>query len=133
MELSDDDLTYRVIGCFRWVYNEYGFGLLESAYTGALVHACSKRGLKVEREVAVPFYFDGVVVANYRMDLVIERRLILEIKAAESLRPEHVKQVLHYLRATDFELGLLFNFGPKPLVKRFVLRNAIKHWRNGNI
>ena len=127
MELSDEDLTFKVIGCFRWVYNDYGPGLLESAYVGALVRACTKRELKVEREVHVPFYFDGVVVANYRMDLVIERRLIVEVKASESVHREHIKQVLHYVRATDFELALLLNFGPKPVVKRFVLRNPLKH------
>src|SRR5262245_44188415 len=110
MELTDDELTHRTIGCFRWVYNEIPWGMLESAYAVAFAYACAKRDLTVEREVAVPFHFDGVVVANYRMDLVIERRLIVEIKAVEALRPEHVKQVLHYLRATTFELGLLFNF-----------------------
>ena len=111
MTQDDEALTYVVIGCFRWVYNECGPGLLESAYVGSLLYACCKRGLCVEREVSVPYYFDGTVVANYRMDLVVERRLILEIKACETLKPEHLKQALHYLRATDFELALLFNFG----------------------
>ena len=126
MHLPDDALTYEVIGCFRWVYNELGGRLLESAYAGAIVHALGKRGLHVEREVSLPFYFDGVVVANYRMDLVVESRLIVEVKSVERVRPEHVKQVLHYLRSTDLELALLFNFGPEPAIKRFTLRNGMK-------
>lgn len=126
MHLADDALTYEVIGCFRWVYNELGGRLLESAYRGAMLHALQKRRLGVEREVSLPFHFDGVVVANYRMDIVVERRLIVELKSVESLRPDHVKQVLQYLRSTDLELALLFNFGPEPEIKRFTLRNAVK-------
>jgi GxxExxY protein len=127
MLLADERLTYLVIGCFRHVYNRLCYGLLESAYVGALVHVCTSRGLLVERELHVPFYFDGVVVANYRLDIVIERRLIVEIKACKALRPEHIKQVQHYLLTTDFELGLLFNFGPQPETRRFTYRNSLKN------
>ena len=124
--IEDEDLTYAVIGCCRWVYNDCGPGLLESAYLGSMVYACRKRGLIVDREVSVPYYFDGAIVANYRMDLVVERRLIVELKACEGLRPEHLKQTFHYLRATEYELALLFNFGPRPEIKRFTLRNSLK-------
>ena len=124
--LDEDELTYRVIGGFRWVYNEFEYGLLESAYVGALVHAWTKNGLSVEREVGVALYFDGVVVANYRLDLVVERRLIVEVKSCRTVRPEHIKQVLHYVRVTDYELALLFNFGERPEVKRFTIRNGMK-------
>lgn len=126
MTLLDDDLTYAVIGCSRWVYNEFGVGLLESAYVGSLVHACRKRGLSVQREVAVPFWFDGTVVANYRLDLVVENRLIVEVKAVIALLPEHVAQALHYVRATDYELALLLNFGRQAEVRRFTIRNSLK-------
>lgn len=130
--MQDDELTYRTIGCFRWVYNEFGYGLLESGYSGALVRACTVRGLRVAREVAAPLYFDGVVVANYRLDLVIENRLIVEVKACQAIREEHVKQVLHYVRTTDFELALLLDFGPDPEIKRFTLRNSLKRRRPGD-
>lgn len=126
MTLQDDDLTYAVIGCARWVYNEFGGGLLESAYVGSLVHACRKRGLSVQREVVVPFWFDGAVVANYRLDLVVENRLIVEVKAVATLLPEHIAQTMHYVRATDLELALLLNFGRRLDVRRFTIRNALK-------
>lgn len=128
--LSDDELTYKAIGCYRWVFNELGSGLLESGYVGAFVRACAVRGLKVEREVSVPMYFDGVVVARYRIDLVLDDRLIVEVKACQALRSEHLKQVFHYLRLTDYELGLLFNFGPEIEFRRFTLRNGLKHRRS---
>jgi GxxExxY protein len=102
---------------------------MESGYSGALAYDCSKRGLKVERELSVPMYYDGVVVANYRADLVVERRLIVEVKACKCLLPDHVRQVLHYVRATDFELALLINFGPRPEVKRFTMLNGLKKRR----
>ena len=130
MALSDDELTYRVIGCYRRVYNELGFGLLESGYTGALCHEFVKHGLRFDRELSVPLYYDGAVVANYRLDLVVERRLILEIKACKALLPEHIKQVFHYLKATDLELALLFNFGREPAVRRFTYRNSLKRRRS---
>src|SRR5687768_12515310 len=122
--LTDDQLTHSIIGCFRWVYNKTGSGLLESAYSGAMIHACSSRGLSVERQVCVPFYFDGVVVANYRLDLVVEGRVLVELKSCARLQPEHIKQVMHYLRTTDVEIGLLLGFGEKPEVKRFTIRNV---------
>jgi GxxExxY protein len=126
MLLADDELTYSVIGSARRVYNELGFGLLESGYAGALVHECRKQGLRVDREMSLPLFYDGVVVANYRMDLIIARRLLVEIKACKTLLPEHVKQVFHYLRATDLELALLFNFGRHHQVRRFTYRNSLK-------
>ena len=130
MLLSDDELTFRTIGCSRWVYNDFGGGLLESSYAGAFVEACKSRGLAVEREVAVPVHFNGVPVANYRLDFVVEGRLIVELKACHELQKEHLKQVFHYLRVTDFELALLFNFGKTLSVKRFTLRNSLKHRRD---
>ena len=127
--LTDDKLTYEAIAGFRWVYNEFGYGLIESAYVGALTHAWTKKGLYVEKELAVPVYFDGTIVANYRMDLVLERRLIVEIKACRVLLPEHIKQVFHYVRVTDLELALLLNFGVNPEIKRFTIRNEVKRYR----
>ena len=129
MALEDNELTYAVIGCARWVYNDFGPGLLESAYAGAFVEACRARGMTAEREVFAPVYFNGVEVATYRLDLLVERRLIVELKSCKALSAEHIKQVFHYVRVTDVELALLINFGSTLEVKRFTLRNALKHRR----
>ena len=126
MDRSDDELTYEVIGGFRRVYNQYGFGLLESAYSAALVHVWRSKGLQVEREVPVPLYFEADIVAHYRIDLVVEGRLLVEVKACRMLKSEHIKQVFHYLKLTDIELALLLNFGSSPEIKRFTLRNSLK-------
>lgn len=130
MEVPDDQLTYQVIGGFRRVYNQYGFGLLESAYSAALVHVWRSKGLRVDREVPVPLYFDTTIVARYRIDLVIEGRLLVEVKACKTLSAEHIKQVFHYLKLTDIELALLLNFGSSPEIKRFTLRNSVKRLNN---
>ena len=126
MDLHEDEVTYRTIGCARRVYDQLGFGFLESAYVGALALACRTSGLSVEREVSVPLYFDGIVVANYRVDLVIERRVLVETKACKAVLPEHIKQVFHYLKATDLEVALLLNFGMQLAVRRFTYRNSLK-------
>jgi GxxExxY protein len=131
VSLPDNDLTYCVIGCSRWVYNELGPGLLESTYVGAFREACRAKGLSTEREVLVPVFFNGVEVATYRLDLVVEHRLIVELKSCKALVPSHIKQVFHYLRVTDFELALLFNLGPTLDVRRFTLRNPLKYRRTG--
>jgi GxxExxY protein len=126
MDLADEELTHTSIGGFHRVYNDLGFGFAESGYVGALVYELGKRGLRVRREVPVPLYYDGVIVATYRIDILVEDRLIIEVKSCAALRPEHSTQVFNYLRCTDVELALLFNFGNKPDVKRYTLRNGVK-------
>ena len=126
MTHPDEELTYAIIGCSRRVFDELGFGFMESAYVGALAHACRKASLRVAREVSTPIYFDGTAVANYRIDLLVEDRVLIEAKACKALAPEHVKQVFHYLKATDLEIALLFNFGQQLTVRRFTFRNALK-------
>jgi GxxExxY protein len=125
--MTDDELTYAVIGRAYRVYNELGYGFLESGYVGALCRACWKVGLSVEREVPVPLFFDGEVVANYRADVVVEKRLMIEAKTASDLQPGAIKQVWNYLRCTNLELALLLNFGPKRLdIRRYSFPNAGK-------
>lgn len=130
MSLAENELTYAVIGCARWVYNEFGPGLLESTYSGAFMEACRARGLGAESEIFVPVYFNGVAVATYRLDLLVDGRLIVELKSCKELNSAHIKQVLHYVRVTDFELALLVNFGETLNVKRFTIRNSLKYRRH---
>jgi GxxExxY protein len=121
----DQELTGTVIGCAHRVYNGLGTGLPEAPYVGALAHECAKRGLNVEREFPIAVFYDGVVVGSYRADLIIEHRLIVEVKACP-LTQQHHSQLLTYLKCSRVELGLLISFDPKPHVKRFILRNALK-------
>lgn len=128
--MTDDELTYAVIGQAYRVYNEFGYGFLESGYVGALCHACRKIHLRVGREVWMPLYFDADAVANYRADILVEGRLIVEAKTGAELAPEHIKQIWNYLRCTDLELALVLNFGPKKLdIRRYSFPNDKKRRR----
>jgi GxxExxY protein len=123
--LVDETLTRTVIGCAHRVFNVLGAGLPESVYVGALAHECTKRGLHVAREYPIAVHYDGVIVGSFRADLLIERRLVVEAKACV-YHEAHGVQVLTYLRCSDVELGLVISFDPKPHVRRFIMRNAIK-------
>ena len=121
-----DELTERVIGVFYDVYNELGFGFLESVYREAMRVALTQAGLTVKTEVPVPVGFRGVVVGVFRADLIVNGCLLVELKAAEQIVRQHESQTMHYLRATSIEVALLMNFGVSPRFKRFVLDNELK-------
>jgi GxxExxY protein len=123
------DMTERIIGAFYDVYNELGFGFLESVYHRAMLHALVQSGLRVETEVNLPVYFRGYLVGDFAADIFVERTVILELKAVEELHPAHEAQLLNYLKASPIELGLLFNFGPKPRFRRLVFSNDRKRSR----
>src|ERR1700724_708242 len=123
------ELTDQIIGVFYDVYNELGFGFLESVYRNSLHLALLEKGLIVEPEVSVAVFFRGKTVGDFRADLLVNKSVLLELKTAETILPIHEAQVLNYLRATSLELGLLLNFGPKPQVRRLVLENRRKHTR----
>ena len=123
------DLTERIIGAFYEVYNELGFGFLESVYHRAMLHALTQAGLLAETEVGLPVYFRGCLVGDFSADIFVERAVILELKAVEELHPAHEAQLLNYLKASPIELGLLLNFGPKPRVRRLIFSNDRKRSR----
>jgi len=127
--LKHGDLTDKIIETFYDVYNELGPGFLESVYQHSFAIALSSGGLKVQRELAVPVYFRGQLVGDFRADLLVEDSVLLEVKTCRVLEPAHEAQLLHYLRATRFEVGLLLNFGPMPRVRRIILDNERKHIR----
>ena len=114
------DLTREVIGGFYDVYNALPTGLLESAYAGALHAELRILGLPVEREVPLQVHYRGEPVGWYRADLIIDRRLILELKTVTKLGDRERRQLYHYLRVTRTPLGLLLNFGPMPEVARVI-------------
>lgn len=119
-------LTEQVIACFREVHKQLGYGFLEKVYENAVAHCGRKLGLKVEQQVLIPVHFDGVIVGEYQPDLLINRLVIVEVKATAGLVPAHEAQLLNYLKATPIEVGLLVNFGPKLEYKRKVFDNHLK-------
>jgi GxxExxY protein len=123
------ELTEQIIGVFYDVYNEMGFGFLESVYRNAMHLALQDKGLIVEPEFSVAVFFRGKNVGNFQADLLVNKSVLVELKTAETILPVHEAQVLNYLRATSLELGLLLNFGPKPQIRRLVLENRRKHPR----
>ena len=124
--LVDGELSRRVIGSFFDVYNELGTGFLESVYRTAMARDLTARGMRVAREVAIEVYFRREPIGRFFADLVVEDRVIIEVKAARAIAPEHRAQLMHYLRATPIEVGLLLNFGPVPQFKRLIYSNASK-------
>lgn len=121
------ELTDLVIGVFYDVYNELGFGFLESVYRNSLRLALIQKGLTVDKEVSVSVFFRGHSVGDFHADLVVNGVLLLELKTAERIIPAHESQLLNYLRSTELEIGLILNFGPRPQVRRLLLDNSRKH------
>ena len=107
-----EDLARTVIDCGFRLHADIGPGLLETAYEALMAASLRKRGIQVERQVAVPLRHEGIVVDNaFKIDLLVERRLVVELKSVDRLAPVHGKQVLTYLRLMKLPLGLLMNFG----------------------
>jgi GxxExxY protein len=111
-------LTETVIHAFYEVYNTLGYGFLEKVYENALTHELRKGGLTVVQQAPIKVYYDGAVVGEYFADLLVNDLIILELKAVETLAPAHEAQLLNYLRATRYEVGLILNFGPKAQIRR---------------
>jgi GxxExxY protein len=119
MELND--LSEKVIGCAIKIHRALGPGLLESTYEVCLVHELRKSGLKVERQVELPVFYDGIKLdAGYKLDIIVEDAIILELKSVENLLPIHEAQILTYLKLANKKLGLLINFNVT------LLKNGIK-------
>ncbi|MFQ6678034.1 MAG: GxxExxY protein [Fidelibacterota bacterium] len=124
--LKHKELTEKIIKAFYEVYNELGFGFLESVYQKAMAIVFRDYGLKVEEEKQIKVYFQGKVIGDYRADLWVNNIIILELKAAKTLVKEYEAQLLNYLRATNVEIGLLLNCGLKPQFKRMIFDNSRK-------
>lgn len=127
MELIHKELTDIILKAFFDVYNELGYGFLEKVYQNSLYIELKSKGLKVEAQRQVKVNFKGFEVGEYYPDLIIEDKIILELKAAECIVEEHENQLINYLRATNIEVGLLLNFGRKPEFKRKVFENGRKN------
>ena len=120
MELND--ITYAINGAVFEVNRVLGAGFLEKIYEKALLVECRRRALKAESQVPVTVQYKGVIVGEYLVDIVVEDKVIIELKVVERLQKVHEAQLLNYLKATGFKLGLLINFKyPKAEIKRFVM------------
>jgi GxxExxY protein len=109
--MSENEVSYIIRGCIFKVYNTLGPGLLESAYEAALGHEIVKAGLNVRKQVGLPMIYDGVEVdVGYRLDLLVENLVVVEIKSVEYLLDVHYKQLVTYLRLSARKLGILVNF-----------------------
>jgi GxxExxY protein len=113
---DENDISYRVIGAALAVQRELGPGLLESIYEQALAYELSQLGIHFQRQQAIPVHYKGQPLdGQLRLDLVVEDRLILELKSVEHIQPIHEAQLLTYLRLSGMRLGLLINFNALPL------------------
>jgi len=126
-ELSEElnNLSFQIIGCAIEVHRILGPGLLESAYQNCLIFELKKAGLKVEKEVSLPITYKSIELDHgYRIDLLVNNQVVIELKTVELLTDVHKAQVLTYLKLGDFPLGLLINFHSK------ILKNNIKRYIN---
>ena len=110
--------TETVIGAFYSVYSELGYGFLEKVYENAMAIALKDKGLEVIQQAAIDVTFRGHRVGEYRADLLVPGKLIVEIKATQTVSGLHEAQLINYLKATGTRIGLLLNFGPKPQIRR---------------
>lgn len=127
-ELLEAERVHSIVAAFFIVFNYFGGGgMCEAAYTGALEHELTLRGHKVDREVLVPVYYKGKLVARQRVDMIVDDRVIVECKATDRLPSSAGPQLIGYLRATLFQVGVLLHFGPHPKFHRFVQSHKKPH------
>ncbi len=127
IDLKHKDVTDKILHAFfKVVYPQLGYGFLEKVYENALRISLQSMGLKVQQQEKIAVYFQGQVVGEYFADLSVENVVLVELKAASRITGEHESQLLNYLRATPYEVGLLLNFGPKPDFRRKVFDNERK-------
>jgi len=125
-EYLHKELTAEIINRFYKVYNTLGYGFLEKVYEKALKYELEKAGLHVERQKPINVYYETELVGEYFADLLVENKVIIELKAADTICEEHENQLINYLKATDIEVGLLVNFGKRPEIKRKIFSNKNK-------
>lgn len=124
--MKHEKITEKIIEAFYKVYNTLGYGFLEKVYLNAMCIELTAMGLKVEKEQRIVVHYLGQVVGNYNADLIVEGLVAAELKAIETLVQDNEKQLINYLKATEIEVGLLLNFGPKAQLKRKIFDNDKK-------
>jgi GxxExxY protein len=125
-KLKHAEITEKILAAFYLVYNTLGYGFLEKVYRNAMAIELKRMGIPVISEAKIEVYYDGEVVGEYFADLLVADKIIVELKAVKELASEHEAQLLNYLKATPYEVGLLLNFGPAPQKKRMAFDNHRK-------
>jgi len=125
-KLLHADLTEKVIGIFYDVYNDLGYGFLESVYENGLSWALSEAGLSVARQKLIDVWYRGTKIGDFRADMIVNDVLLLELKTANGMDHSFEKQAQNYLKATELEVALILNFGPSPQFRRLVFTNKRK-------
>ena len=120
------ELTGLIIKAFYKVNNMLGFGFLEKVYENAMRIELNKAGLKVEQQKNIKVYYADEIIGDYYADLLVNNKIIIELKASESLCHDHELQLINYLKATKIEVGLLLNFGKRAEFKRKIYTNDLK-------
>jgi len=115
------ELSGQVLKAFYKVYNTLGYGFLEKVYQNSMLIELRSMAIKCSSEIPIKVYYENQLVGNFCADILVEGIVIVELKAIERIAPEHEVQLVNYLKATEIEVGLLLNFGPKPQNIRRVL------------
>ncbi|MDZ7683643.1 MAG: GxxExxY protein [Fodinibius sp.] len=123
------ELTGQIIKSFYKVYNGLGYGFLEKVYENALQAELQKAGFKCVTQYPIEVYYNQQLVGEYFADLVVERKVILELKSADTLNRAHELQLINYLKATNIKIGLLLNFGKKPQFRRKIFTIMISEYQ----
>ncbi len=124
--LLHKELSDGIIQAFYDVYNALGYGFLEKVYQNALFYELNTRGYHVMAQQPCNVYYNGVKVGDFQTDILVNEEIILELKARETIMPEHKVQLINYLKASNIELGFILNFGRKPEFERIVFTNTRK-------
>jgi GxxExxY protein len=125
-DFKHKELTEKTINIFYRVYNKLGYGFLEKVYENAMMIEFKREDILAVSQSPIKVFYEGEVIGEYYADILVDNKVIVEIKAAKQLVEENEAQLLNYLKATDIEVGLLLNFGPKPEVKRKAFDNTRK-------
>lgn len=120
------DITGLIIKCYYKVYNTFGYGFLEKVYERAMIIELEKVGLVCIQQCSINVYYESKSIGFYLADIIVNGKVIIEIKATEIISDAHETQLTNYLRATEIEVGLLLNFGKKPAFKRRVFSKEFK-------
>jgi len=120
------ELTDQIIKIFYRVYNKLGYGFLEKIYENALMIELKEEKIVAVAQAPIQVFYKGQILGEYFADILADNKVIIEIRAAKNLMEEHEAQLLNYLKATNIEVGLLLNFGPKPEVRRKAFDNKRK-------